>query len=99
MPYIEFETERLYIRTVKVSDYGGVKIIIRIDKDNDASRRVAEKCGGILVGYEDSYASTVFDIMKERYEKKGLVFENDSEYDDIRNLMKEGKESVCIYEL
>ena len=77
----------------------GAPIIIRIDKDNYASRKVAEKCGGVLVKYEDSYMSRIICTLKEKCKERGVLSENDAEFDNIRNLMEEGKESICIYEL
>lgn len=75
------------------------KVIIRADHENDASKRVAEKCGGILIRREDSFACRMFTSTKEALEKAGKDFEQSDNYKDMKELMEKGKDSVCVYEL
>lgn len=75
------------------------KVIIRADHENDASKRVAEKCGGILIRREDSFACRMFSSTKEVLEKAGKDFEQSDNYKDMKELMEKGKDSVCVYEL
>ena len=72
------------------------EIIIRINKDNEASKRVAEKCGGKFKRYEDSVVSRM--LASEIKEKS-----NNKEMNEIRlkmaELVESGKDAVCVYEL
>lgn len=79
--------------------FAEAQVIIRTDHENDASRRVAEKCGGVLIRREDSFACKMFSITKEALEKSGKDFEQSDNYDDMKELMVRGKDSVCVYEL
>ena len=73
------------------------RIIITTGRNNAASRRVAEKCGGTLVGFDNSIISRIYEIAKEGLEGKGT--ENDEKYRKIRESIEEDKDSVCVYEL
>ena len=75
------------------------KVIIRADYENDASKRVAEKCGGVLIRREDSLACRMFSITKNALEAEGKDFEQSEQYADMRALMEKGKDAVCVYEL
>ena len=74
-------------------------VIIRADYENDASKRVAEKCGGVLIRREDSFACRMFSITKEALETEGKDFEQSEQYADMRELMGKGKDAVCVYKL
>ena len=77
--------------------FSDARIIITTDRDNAASRRVAEKCGGTLTGFDNSIISKIYEIAKEGFEGKGM--ENDEEYRKIMESIEEDKNSVCVYEL
>lgn len=75
------------------------KVIIRADHENDASRRVAEKCGGTLIRMEDSFAYRIFSATKKSLEEAGKDIDQSDSYNDMRELMEKGKNSVYVYEL
>ncbi len=75
------------------------KVIIRTNRENKASRHVVEKCGGLLIRYEDSFACRTFYALKDAMEKAGEVFEQTANHKDMKELMEKGKDSVCVYEL
>ncbi len=72
------------------------EVLIKMRKSNDASRRVAEKCGGVFTGYEDTpvtklleaAAAGVGDPQSSRKLKAGLM-----------DVMKQGKNGVCVYRM
>ena len=75
------------------------RVIIRADYENDASKRVAEKCGGVLIRREDSFACRMFSMTQKALETEGDDFEQSEKYADMRALMEKGKDAVCVYEL
>lgn len=70
-----------------------VRIFVRVDKENMASRRVAEKCGGMLVRTDD--AQTIGAIIALVKRHTGTMDASDEMNSTIEKL----KESVCIYEM
>lgn len=75
------------------NSFSGIKVVIRIDRDNMASRRVAEKCGGVMVEEEDSFAARALRIFKN--ELRGI----DIQGKDINEVIKQGEKAVCVYEM
>ncbi|MBE5859284.1 MAG: GNAT family N-acetyltransferase [Butyrivibrio sp.] len=71
------------------------KVIIGANKDNFASRRVIEKCGGVLREYEDSLLSQRFALVYGEPGDKGYEYNSKG----VRDIIEEGKNSVCIYEM
>ena len=76
-----------------------IKVIISVGKDNLISRRVAEKCGGVLIGTEDSFVSRMITKLTGKYTLSELDTDAAQKYDDLREAMERGKDFVCIYEL
>lgn len=74
------------------------QINIRIRKDNTASRRVAEKCGGKLTGTVDSPTSVYF---RQLLEKLGGDPEFKRRFDpaSLQNLVERGRDAIVIYEI
>ena len=71
--------------------FPGARVIIRIEKDNIASRKAAEKGGGILTQNEDSLVNQWFAKLKDLC--------NDETKNEIGELLEQGKDSVCVYEI
>ncbi len=70
-----------------------VRIFVRVDKENMASRRVAEKCGGMLVRTDD--AQTIGAIIALVKRHTGTM----NASDEMNSTIEKLKESVCIYEM
>ena len=70
-------------------------VIIRVGKDNMSSRRVAEKCGGVLIGSEDSIVGRLI----ERYTDSAQSRDGYLMSDDLIAALERGKDYVCIYEM
>ena len=70
-------------------------VIIRVGKDNMSSRHVAEKCGGKLVGNEDSIVGRLI----ERYADSAQSRAGYLMSDDLIAALERGKDFVCIYEM
>lgn len=78
--------------------FPGTHVIIRTDKENGACRKVAEKCGGVLSGYEPTLAAKAFEQLMKSF--------GDEPTDDEkliqmrrrnREFIEENREGVCVY--
>ena len=67
----------------------GASVIARLDKTNEASRGLVEKCGGIYAGCDDSQFAKAL--------KKGKTGADYS--DNEREVIESGTDSVLIYRL
>ncbi len=80
--------------------FPGKPFVIRTDVDNAACRRVAEKCGGYLTGYEPTLAAKAIATLMESYGNKPT---DDEELIQMRKknaeFIEENKEGVCVYRL
>lgn len=78
--------------------FPGRSVMIRTNVSNTACRRVAEKCGGILTGYEPTNAAKVFAELMESF---GSEPADNEELIRIRKQMaefiEENQESACVY--
>ena len=79
--------------------FPNTEAIIRTDRENTASKNVAKKCGGVLIRNEDSFASRLFQDIKEKYDHVGDDFESVNGRADMMSLIEQGRESVCVYKL
>lgn len=67
-------------------------------KTNTASRKVIEKCGGRLSGYESSPAAKALESLLESIEKKTPdVNEAETMRSATAEYIEDHKESVCVY--
>ena len=73
------------------------KVIVRIDKNNTASRRVAEKCGGVLTKSEDTFMTVVASLVKEMNDKGTLKPEDNTMYGIVEDYKEHGKDSIYLY--
>ena len=69
--------------------------IIRVGKENAISRRVAEKCGGVMIGNEDSFVDRLIKSNAENAQARA----GDLMSDDLMTALELGKDYVCIYEM
>ncbi len=73
------------------------EIIIKINKDNVVSRRVAEKSGATFIRYDDSFISKrIGDILDSSNNEDGTKL--DKQYSRLSKIAEEGKNSICIYQ-
>lgn len=73
--------------------FKAARIFVRVDRDNMASRRVAEKCGGMLVETDDFQSiDSIIAMIKEH---TGTI---DAGY-EMNIAIEKLKDSVCIYEM
>ena len=86
--------KQLYIEAHR--HFKDAEIIIKINKDNDASRRVAEKCGATFIRYDDSFVSKEISDFLSNYNNKDGI-EQDKSYSLLSQAVDDGKNSVCIY--
>lgn len=70
-------------------------VIIGADKNNAASKRVIEKCGGVLVRYEDSLMSQRLALIFGNPGDKGYQYNTKG----IKETIENGRGSMCIYEM
>ncbi|MCR5402218.1 MAG: GNAT family N-acetyltransferase [Butyrivibrio sp.] len=66
------------------------KILVKMRKDNDASRRVAEKCKGIFTGYEDS-------IVSKTTRKVLANCEDEKKREELQAVIEKGRNGVLVY--
>ncbi len=80
--------------------FPGKNFVIRTDVTNAACRRVAEKCGGILTGYEPTFAAKV---IMAGMKLNGNIPADNEEQAELRTknaqFIEENKEGVCVYRL
>ena len=80
--------------------FPGKSVKIRTRKDNAACRRVADKCGGIIVGYEpDPLFTLLADLagkIREDAQTSPALKKRVKEIDD---LLAQKKETVCVYRI
>lgn len=80
--------------------FPGKNFVIRTDVTNAACRRVAEKCGGILTGYEPTFAAKVVMASMKLY---GNKLAGDEDQAKLRTksaeFIEKNKEGVCVYRL
>lgn len=71
------------------------KIIVKINNDNEASKKVAEKCGGKFIKYDDSPISKALAVFANNPDYKSA--EVDSQ--EISMAIQRGSDAVSIYEM
>ena len=69
---------------------------IRVRKDNIASYRVAEKCGGVIIGFESTPEGRLARELLDKYEHKG---ETGEEVDAVRRRAEEGMQGIVVFEM
>ena len=69
---------------------------IRVRKDNIASYRVAEKCGGVIAGFESTPEGRLARELLDKYENKG---ETGEEVDAVRRRAEEGMQGIAVFEM
>ena len=67
-------------------------IQIRIREENQASRRIAEKCGGVYTGSDDTPESVSIRKLLEKLPEEGRT-----ERGDLREVIERGRGAVRIY--
>ncbi len=67
------------------------RIIIRTDIENEASKKVAEKCGAKIIEYEDPFVSRMLSKTLDSYK-------DSKKYNDVKQYVEKNKSSVCVYE-
>ena len=67
---------------------------IRVRKDNTASYRVAEKCGGVIVGFESTPEGRLATELLDKYERTG---ETGEEVDAVRKRAEEGMQGIAVF--
>lgn len=83
--------------------FPGKDVLIRVRKENTASRRVAEKCGGVFIGTEQTPEARIMMEKIPRFSSGGNGKDGYAATDQIIKHMQEiaerGKEGVLIYRL
>lgn len=67
------------------------RVVVRTENDNAASRRVAEKCGGVLTESEDTFMTVAASLVKEMDDKGTLRQEENAIYDLVKNYEEQRK--------
>ena len=87
-----FATEIVKGLVMTVHDLNpGKRIIIRMDDENAASKRVAEKCGAKIIEYEDTFVSRMLS-------KSMDLYKDSKKYNDVKQYVEKNKSYVCVYE-
>ena len=80
--------------------FPGKQIVIKTRKDNDACKRVAEKCGGTLIGTEAAWAVRALQgLMKSLEEMKYPDDEWDEEREEALEIIEDCKNGVLVYRI
>jgi len=69
---------------------------IRVRKDNIASYRVAEKCGGVIIGFESTPEGRLARELLDKYERKG---ETGDAVDAARKKAEEGMQGIAVFKM
>ena len=77
------------------SEHPGKEILIKVEDDNEASRRVAEKCGAIFIRKEPTI--TAMQLEEEMMEGKAWMSEEMMER--CRQSIEEGQDKVLVYRI
>lgn len=82
----------------KVHDlFPEAKILVKMRKDNEASKRVAEKCGGVFAGYEDTIVSKT--TKKALANCDGESARDEKKREELQRVIEKGKNGVLVYSL
>ena len=80
--------------------FSAKSIIIKTSKENEASKRVAEKCGGVLIGTEPSwFAQGLERLMKSLGETDYPDEAWAKEKEEALEIIESGKDGVYIYKI
>ena len=77
-------------------------LYIKTSTKNVACKRVIEKCGGILCGYEDSSFTRSMDSLRKECDEHGFPFLDMYEKEkrlEILDMIEKGRDGVCIYSI
>ena len=72
------------------------EVLIRVRKDNVASYRVAEKNGGVIIGFESTPEGRLAAELLQKYERKG---ETGEEVDAVRKRADEGMQGTAVFKM
>lgn len=91
-----YATELTKALIEKVHDlFPKAKISVKMRKDNEPSKRVAEKCGGVFAGYEDTIVSRT--TKKTLANCDGESAEDEKKREELQKVIEEGKNGVLVY--
>lgn len=74
------------------------RIIIKIDKDNVASIRVAEKCGAVRKETADSFVNKLYESLSKDDREAMLACSEEDGSNELEELLDQSRDSVLIYE-
>lgn len=84
-------------------EFPGRDVLIRTRAKNKASQRVAEKCGGVLIGKEPTPEAKIFQDSLSKYGDGQTDEHGDRMGEDqikkLRQVVEEGKEGVWVYRM
>ncbi len=78
------------------SMYPGAEVCIKMKKGNAASMRVAEKCGGVFAGYEDTPVTKLLEAAASGVDDSGRRMRLKQ---DLMGVMQQGKNGICVYKM
>jgi len=74
------------------------RIIKKIDKDNVASIRVAEKCGTVWKETADSFVNKLYEILSKDAGEAILASSKEDGGNELEELLDQSRDSVLVYE-
>ena len=74
-------------------------VIIRVREDNAVSQHVAEKCGGLLIGYEAPFEIKYTQSVLEKYGDENNSPFSSEELAQMRAIVEQRKQEVRIYKM